>query len=60
SCPVLVLRGRNSTFLSEQTAERMLACGPQTDLVEFDNTGHTPTLRNDEQVKVIEDWLAEN
>ncbi len=57
SCPVLVLRGKDSSFLSEQTAKRMLECGPETTLVEFDDTGHTPTLRNDEQVDVIADWL---
>ncbi|MEM8748890.1 MAG: alpha/beta hydrolase [Pseudomonadota bacterium] len=60
TCPVLVLRGCQSSFLSEETAQRMLTCGPQTTLVEFEDTGHTPTLRNDEQVSVIEDWLANN
>ena len=60
SCPVLVLRGKNSSFLSEETASKMLECGPATTLVEFDDTGHTPTLRDDEQVGVIEEWLAEN
>jgi len=60
NCPVLVLRGKDSTFLSEDTAQKMLTCGPETTLVEFDNTGHTPTLRNDEQVKVITDWLDNN
>ena len=29
-CPVLVLRGKNSSFLSEETAKKMLTCGPQT------------------------------
>ncbi len=58
-CPVLVLRGKNSSFLSEATAERMLSCGPETTLVEFDDTGHTPTLRDDEQVDVIREWLNE-
>lgn len=58
-CPVLVLRGKNSSFLTEETAEKMLGCGPETTLVEFDDTGHTPTLRNDEQVGVIKDWLAD-
>lgn len=57
TCPVLVLRGKESTFLSEETAQRMLSCGPKTSVYEFDNTGHTPTLRNDEQVSVIADWL---
>ena len=60
TCPVLVLRGKNSKFLTEETAQRMLQFGPDTTLVEFDDTGHTPTLRNDEQVDVIADWLAEN
>lgn len=60
TCPVLVLRGKNSSFLSEETAEKMLTLGPETTLVEFDNTGHTPTLRNNEQVDVVKDWLADN
>ena len=47
-------------FLSDETANRMLECGPETTLVEFDNTGHTPTLRDEEQVGVIEEWLAAN
>ena len=59
TCPVLVLRGKNSTFLTEDTAQKMLSSGPETTLVEFENTGHTPTLRNDEQVDVIRDWLNE-
>jgi pimeloyl-ACP methyl ester carboxylesterase len=60
SCPVLILRGKDSTFLTEEVAERMLSTGPKTTLVEFENTGHTPTLRNDEQVNVIADWLKDN
>ncbi len=60
TCPVLVLRGKNSSFLTEETAKKMLTCGPQTTVVEFENTGHTPTFRNDEQVKVVSDWLNEN
>ena len=60
NCPVLVLRGKESSFLSEETAEKMLTCGPETTVVEFDHTGHTPTLRNDEQVQVINEWLEKN
>jgi len=60
TCPVLVLRGKNSSFLSEEVAAKMLTCGPETTIVEFEDTGHTPTLRNDEQVQVIADWLASN
>ncbi len=60
SCPVLVLRGKDSKFFSSETAQKMLTCGPETTLVEFEDTGHTPTLRDDEQVGVIDRWLAEN
>lgn len=60
TCPVLVLRGADSSFLSSETAQKMLTCGPETTLVEIENTGHTPTLRNDEQVAVIADWLENN
>ena len=60
TCPVLVMRGTESSFLSHETAQKMLTCGPETTLVEFENTGHTPTLRNEEQVNVIADWLDNN
>lgn len=60
TCPVLILRGKNSSFLSEDTAQKMLTCGPDATLVEFDDVGHTPTLRNEEQVSIIRNWMAEN
>lgn len=60
TCPVLILRGKNSSFFSEEVAHKMLTLGPDATLVEFDDAGHTPTLRNDEQVGVIRDWLAKN
>ena len=60
TCPVLVLRGKESSFLTEETAQKMLTCGPETTLVEFEKTGHTPTLRNDEQVNVISEWIENN
>jgi pimeloyl-ACP methyl ester carboxylesterase len=60
ACPVLVLRGSESSFLSSETAQKMLTFGPETTLVEIEITGHTPTLRNDEQVEVIANWLAKN
>ena len=56
-CPVLVLRGKNSTFLTQEIAEKMLAIGPKTTLVELDDVGHTPTLRDDDQVNIIKKWL---
>ena len=59
-CPVLLLRGKNSQFLTEDVAKKMLESGPKTELVEFDDTGHTPTLRDDHQVNIIAEWLKNN
>jgi pimeloyl-ACP methyl ester carboxylesterase len=59
-CPVLIVRGKESSFFSEETAQEMLTRGPKATLIEMENAGHTPTLRNDAQVKAISDWLAEN
>ena len=57
SCPVLILRGAKSTFLTEETARKMLKCGPQATLIEFEDAGHAPTLRGEEQIGAIADWL---
>ncbi|GHA60739.1 alpha/beta hydrolase [Amylibacter ulvae] len=58
-CPVLILRGENSKFFSKDTAEKMLERHPNASLVEFADAGHTPTLRNKEQMDVIEKWLKD-
>lgn len=60
TCPVLILRGKNSSFFDEETAHKMLTCGPEATLVEFEDVGHTPTLRNKEQTGFIRDWLSNN
>lgn len=58
-CPVLILRGKDSTFFARETAEEMLSRGPQATLVEFDGCGHTPTLRDDAQCEVVMNWLKD-
>lgn len=55
--PVLILRGKDSSFFHESVAQEMLTRGPNATLVEFEDCGHTPTLRGDEQVDAIADWL---
>ncbi|MEM0976084.1 MAG: alpha/beta hydrolase [Pseudomonadota bacterium] len=59
TCPVLILRGAESTFFTRETAQKMLTCGPEATLVELEGSGHAPTLRSKEQVDVIADWLAQ-
>ena len=58
-CPVLVLRGKYSSVLSEGTAERMRQTGPKAQLIEFENCGHAPALTDPEQLAAISNWLSE-
>lgn len=58
-CPVLILRGENSSFFARETAEEMLTRGPKSTLIEFPHAGHTPSLRGQEQIDAIVNWLDE-
>lgn len=56
-CPVLILRGRNSDFLTDHLLERMCSRLPHAEVLEFDNVGHTPTLNAHVQIDPVLDWL---
>jgi len=58
-CPVLVIRGENSTVLDSETAKRMTECGPMATLVEIENCGHAPSLMTTYQTQLIKNWLRE-
>jgi pimeloyl-ACP methyl ester carboxylesterase len=58
SCPVLILRGKNSRVLTRDTAEKMTRRGLSTTLVEIDGAGHAPSLMNAKQIAVVRDWLV--
>jgi pimeloyl-ACP methyl ester carboxylesterase len=58
TCPVLVLRGTDSDFLTPQLVKEMQRRLPHMDLVEFEGVGHTPTLNAPEQYDVVIDWLT--
>lgn len=58
-CPVLVLRGKESPALTKDIADRMLEEGPDTTIVEIEDTGHAPHLLNKQQTSIIKDWLLE-
>lgn len=55
--PVLILRGELSDLLTTQTADQMLARNPNAELVTFPDVGHAPTLRTDDQIRPIEQFL---
>ena len=62
SCPVLVIRGAHSDFLTAETMHEMQRRGAaaQRGLVrtaEFANCGHAPALMSKEQIEVVADFL---
>ena len=62
-CPVLILRGEDSDLLHASTVREMLKRGPAAKkgwvrMVEVRDVGHAPTLMNDSQVSVVEEFLA--
>lgn len=58
TCPVLILRGTRSDFLTPLLLDRMLRRLPHAEVIEFDGVGHTPTLNAPEQIDPLVDWLA--
>ncbi len=59
TCPVLILRGTESDFLTENLLDEMLQRLPHAQAIEFEGVGHTPTLNVPEQIDPILDWLAD-
>jgi len=57
-CPVLVLRGETSDLLSKETATEMAARGPKATIVEIGGCGHAPALMAEDQIEIVNDWLA--
>ena len=57
SCPVLILRGAESDFLTPLLLDRMLRRLPHADVIEFEGVGHTPTLNAPDQIKPVVHWL---
>ena len=56
-CPVLVLRGGESDFLTEGLMNRMRDSLPHAEFLEFEGVGHTLSLNSKKQIKIIQDWL---
>lgn len=56
-CPILILRGKDSDFLTGSLLRKMLDRLPQAEAIEFDGVGHTPTLNAPEQIDPILDWM---
>lgn len=57
--PVTLMRGELSDVLSDPVAVRMAACGPQAMVHEISGVGHAPTLIDENQCRVVDQFLAE-
>ncbi|MBI1954694.1 MAG: alpha/beta hydrolase [Proteobacteria bacterium] len=55
--PTLLLRGKESLLLIPDIVQQMKTLKPDLEIVEFEGVGHAPALMDDNQIKVIQDWL---
>jgi len=56
-CPVLVLRGAESDFLTDDLVEKMKETLPHAEFLNFKGVGHTLSLNSRKQINIIKDWL---
>jgi pimeloyl-ACP methyl ester carboxylesterase len=59
-CPVLVVRGKQSSVLTDEGLEAMRASNPGIDVIEIDGVGHFPHLMSDQQADPVRRWLLEH
>ena len=57
ACPVLILRGAESDFLTPALLARMRRRLPHAEVVEFEGVGHAPTLNAAAQIDIVQNWL---
>jgi len=57
NCPVLLLRGGKSDFLSTQLRDSMMESLPHAQTIEFADAGHVPSINSAEQIGLIRNWL---
>jgi len=60
-CPVMLVRGEQSTLLTASTAEEMKTRGPGLSAFhQVENVGHAPSLMEKQQVDPIKEFLLKN
>jgi len=57
--PTLLLRGKDSDLLLDETARDMTRRGPKARLVEFAGVGHAPMLMAPDQIAVVREFLVD-
>lgn len=58
-CPVLVVRGAESDLLTEAIASDMVERGRDVRVVTFTGCGHAPPFMSEEQIDVVQSFLAD-
>jgi pimeloyl-ACP methyl ester carboxylesterase len=58
-CPTWVVRGERSDLLSAAVADEMTRRGPRARRVDVAGVGHAPTFLPDDQIAIVERFLAE-
>ena len=57
TCPVFVIRGKNSQVLEEETLQEMKSRKPHIDIYEVKGVGHAPSLAEEKQITRVYEWL---
>ncbi len=57
-CPVLLVRGEQSDLLTHNTAIEMTQRGPKARLVELAGIGHATMFQHDDQIALVQEFLA--
>src|SRR5690606_19616018 len=57
ACPTLLLRGRRSDLLLEDTAQEMVQRNKNVRLVQLEDVGHAPTLMNAQHLELVAEFL---
>jgi pimeloyl-ACP methyl ester carboxylesterase len=55
--PILVLHGMDSTVLTTETTQEMKRRNKNVEVIDLPGIGHAPSLMEDDQIKLIRDWL---
>lgn len=58
SCPILIIYGAESDFVTPDLLDRMLEHQPDAKVIKVDGVGHSPTLNTPEQIASIQALLG--
>jgi pimeloyl-ACP methyl ester carboxylesterase len=56
--PVHLVRGATSDILPAEMAERMIATEPRSEITQFEDCGHAPTLSRPADIEAVRDTLV--